>query len=277
MPEIRIMTDNDFDFAVELTERERWFHQRRDFQRLTAFEPQGCFVAWENDDRIGMVCSTSQQTFAFLSCLIVREGHRGKRIGETLMRRAIDHQQSRGAETIELDGVILALPLYRRLGFRDKYLSLRFRRPPDVDSSAPVASGAPMTLDAVIDYDCRKTGLNRSHILSRFFSEFANSLFAVQADSSAGYAFVRPRANDTMSIGPLVADSPSAADNILSSIINAWGHKTLTIGVPEVNRESAALMLRHGFLYIQPSLRMYFGKQLSYERSVFAILSAEKG
>ncbi|MDD4051310.1 MAG: GNAT family N-acetyltransferase [candidate division Zixibacteria bacterium] len=277
MPEIRIMTENDFDFAVEMTEREQWFHQRHDFQRLTAFEPRGCFIAWENDDRVGMVCSTSQQAYAFLSCLIVKEGHRGQRIGEALMRHAIDYQRARGAETIELDGVIPALPLYRRLGFRDKYLSLRFRRPPDTDSPAPVATATSMTMEALVDYDHRRTGLNRGRILSRFYDEFADFLFAVQANSLGGYAFVRPRANDSMAIGPLVADSPAIAGSILPSIIKSWGHKTLAIGVPEINRESVSLVLQHGFLYTEPSLRMYLGKQLSYERSVFAILSPEKG
>lgn len=277
MLDIRIMTANDFDFATEMTTRERWFHQRQDFLRLTAFEPRGCFIAWENEDRVGMVCSTSQQEYAFLSCLIVKEGHRGHQIGEALMRAAIDYQQARGAETIELDGVIPAVPLYRRLGFRDKYLSLRFRRPPDPPSPISVARPMSMTSEELLDYDHQRTGLNRGHILSRFHSEFADSLFAPPSDSPPGYAFVRPRANDSMAIGPLIADSLNAAGIILQSIVNVWGHKTLTIGVPEINRESPALLLQQGFLYSQPSLRMYLGQQRSYERSVFAILSPEKG
>ena len=39
MPEIRTMTEGDFDFAVEMTTREKWFQQRADFARLTTFEP----------------------------------------------------------------------------------------------------------------------------------------------------------------------------------------------------------------------------------------------
>lgn len=277
MLDIRTMTGDDFDFAVEMTAREKWFHQRIDFARLTAFEPKGCFVAWENDRRVGMICSTGQGPHAFLSCLIVGEEYRGRKIGQSLMRRAIDFQLGHGAETLELDGVIPAVPLYRRLGFRDKYLSLRFWRPPQDGQPVAAVPRESTPLEVIVRYDQTRTGLERSRILGRFHEEFNETLLTTPGEPIGGYAFVRPRVNGVCAIGPLVADSPADAEPILSSIIGSLGGKRLTIGIPETNRQSVAMALGHGFVYGQPSLRMYLGKRREYESSVYAILSAEKG
>lgn len=277
MPEIRTMTEGDFEFAVEMTAREKWFQQRADFVRLTTFEPEGCFIAWENGLRVGMICSTGQGPYAFLSSLIVPEECRGRKIGEALMRRAMDFQLRRGAETLELDGVIPALPLYRRLGFRDKYLSLRFWRPPGQMVPGNTTHEHPAPLDTIAQFDYTKTGLDRSRILGRYYEEFNDTLFTAGSGAISGYAFVRQRANDIRSIGPLIADTPAAAETILSSIIDALGDKRLVMGIPEINRESAAMALRLGFVYGQPALRMYLGKRRDYESSVYAIISPEKG
>lgn len=277
MPEIRTMTEGDFDFAVEMTTREKWFQQRADFARLTTFEPEGCFIAWKNGFRVGMICSTGQGPYAFLSSLIVPEECRGRKIGEALMRRAMDFQLRRGAETLELDGVIPALPLYRRLGFRDKYLSLRFWRPPGQMIPGNTTHERPAPLDAIAQFDYTKTGLDRSRILGRYYGEFNETLFAAGSEAISGYAFVRQRANDIRSIGPLIANSPIAAEKILSSIIDVLGDKRLAMGIPEINRTSAAMALRYGFVYDQPALRMYLGKRRDYESSVYAIISPEKG
>ena len=51
----------------------------------------------------------------------------------------------------------------------------------------------------------------------------------------------------------------------------------IVIGVPELNRRFVDLLLAEGFVYSQPSLRMYFGLRRDYERHVYAIVSPEKG
>lgn len=278
MTDIRVMTEADFEFAVGLTEQEGWLHRSVDFRRLTDFEPAGCFIAWEKGEPVGTICSTSQGDYAFLSCLIVKPGCRGRALGELLMRRAMAYQIGRGAKTIELDGVIAAVPLYRRLGFRDKYLSLRFQRPAASISSIPALSRPAPDLDTLCAYDRSRTGVDRSHILSRFASEFAESFFCSLAGARLqGYAFVRPRIRNIVSLGPLIADSPEIAKIILGEIIAVFDQSTIAVGVTESNRDAVALVLANGFVYTQPSLRMFYGTRRRYEDSVFAIISPEKG
>ena len=123
------MTESDIAFATEMTDREKWGYLQEDFRRLIYFEPDGCFVARMHGKNIGMVTTPSYGDYAFLGCLIVKDEFRGVGIGASLMNEAIDYLNKKGVQTIELDSVFPALSLYRPLGFKDKYLSLRLLRP----------------------------------------------------------------------------------------------------------------------------------------------------
>jgi ribosomal protein S18 acetylase RimI-like enzyme len=125
MIDISLMTEADIPFAVEMTTIEGWGHSAADFERLLFLAPEGCFVAGSGGRRLGMITTTRHGDFAFLACLIVREEARRQGIGRQLLRRAISYLESVGVTSMELDGVFKAAPLYRRVGFKDKYLSLR--------------------------------------------------------------------------------------------------------------------------------------------------------
>ena len=51
MSEIKVMKDADIKFAKMLSEIEQWGHLRSDFERLCHLDPNGCFVALENNER----------------------------------------------------------------------------------------------------------------------------------------------------------------------------------------------------------------------------------
>lgn len=122
------MMEDDIKFATKLTLYEKWGYKEKDLRRLIYFEPEGCFIAWKNEERVGMVTTTSYGDYAFLGCLIVRKEERGGELGTKLMEHAINVLKKKGVKTIELDGVFPAVSLYRRLKLKDKYLSLRFMR-----------------------------------------------------------------------------------------------------------------------------------------------------
>ncbi|MBD3218560.1 MAG: GNAT family N-acetyltransferase, partial [candidate division Zixibacteria bacterium] len=75
-----------------------------------------------------MLFTSRYEDYAFMGPVIVKEEFRGDGIGEKLMALGMDHLKSRGVNSIELDAVFLAMSLYRRLGFKDKHFSYRFRK-----------------------------------------------------------------------------------------------------------------------------------------------------
>ncbi|MCP4569568.1 MAG: GNAT family N-acetyltransferase [FCB group bacterium] len=277
MIDITALTTNDIAFAVSMTDAEKWGYTAEDFRRLISIEPQGCFIARENGMEIGLVTSTSYDNFGFIGSLIVKESHRGHSVGELLMRQAIECLHDKGVVTIELDGVFPALSLYRRLEFTDKYLSLRFKRLPDKNVKYKEGKSSLFSVDDIALYDLAATGLPRQHVLNTYAAEFERILFTAGNYKCKGFALVRSRAGEAMAIGPLVADSDKVAEKILSDILDRFGQRQLTIGVPAVRPEFARVLLSRGFIYTQPSVRMYRGPRREYENHIHAIFSAEKG
>ncbi len=270
------MTGDDFDFAIALTDAENWMYLRSDFERLAALAPDGCFVARGAIRRVGIISTTRHADYGFMGTLIVEASHRRGGTGAALFEHAMNYLRDKGVETIELDGVFAAVSMYRRFGFRDKYLSLRFVRP----SSPIVATSAPLlqaTVDNILSYDRERLQADRSAVLSRFCDDFHDSLFAIGDQRLSAYAFVKPRADDSVAIGPLVADDPERARILLKSIIGRFAGRTISIGVPEGKTSFVQTLMAEGFLYRAPSLRMYSGRYRNLEEHVFGIISADKG
>jgi GNAT superfamily N-acetyltransferase len=278
MVTIKYMATTDIKFCKELTDREQWGYLEEDLARLIGYEPRGCFVAWGKKEPVGIITTTSFNAYAFLGSLIVRHDARRKGIGRKLMQQAIQYLIQKGVTTIELDGVFPAVELYRNLGFRDKYLSLRFLRSTDehLQEHKPSHS-VETTVSEIISFDRLKTGLSRERVLKTLLTCRNHAVHTVVGNTLHAYAVVRPRASGVFMIGPFIAENQKAADTLMSEIIQVHAYKPLITGVPAIHSGAAELMLRHGFVYKQPSLRMYRGDRLSYEQHMYSILSPEKG
>ncbi|MEW5922813.1 MAG: GNAT family N-acetyltransferase [Candidatus Zixiibacteriota bacterium] len=276
MLEIIKMTETEIPFAVSMTDKEQWGYLPADFGRLMSFEPEGCFIAKSGDQQIGMITSTSYDSYAFIGSLIVRREERGKGIGEALMNKAIAYLTEKGVETIELDGVFAAVSLYRKLGFRDKYLSLRFARKAADEYGELFPCPAAMA-DEIISFDKQVTGLNRARLLNDYFGDTESSIYAIVENNVRAYALVRKRAEGVFAFGPLVAINQGYAESLCQALLKKYGSRNLVIGVPEPNSGFAGFLLENGFYYKQPSLRMYLGRKIVCEQYIYGIFSAEKG
>jgi len=192
------------------------------------------------------------------------------------MLHGIDYLRGKGVTSIELDGVFPAVPLYRKLGFRDKYLSLRFGRDPD-NNIKPGNIQPSISINDIIKFDKRKTGLDRSRLLRGLYEQIPDSAFIDKNDNSFGYAIIKPCAGNYSLIGPMVCDNLKNAENLVTAIIQKYGNRILTIGVPEKNKDFSDLLIKNGFIYNLPSLRMYLDEMVEYEDFIYAILSAGQG
>ncbi len=281
MLDIRTMRGSDIDFAVSMTDHEDWGNVASDFTRLMTLEPGGCFVAWENGERVGMISTTTYNDYAFVGSLIVHPDRRGRGTGESLMRRAMAYLRAKETACVELDATSEGEPLYRRLGFKDKYLSLRFFRPadnrPHLEARLSSGGDSDQTVRVITGIDKRLTGLDRSRLLTRLIREVFESVFMDPSSSPNGYAIVYPRSGNRVNIGPLVAADVSTAERILDMIIRAYASHDIGVGAPETQRTVSQIMTARGFLFRPPSLRMYWGRERRYEAHVYAIVSAEKG
>lgn len=275
MVEIKVMRTADTTLAVDLAVAEGWGHTVEDIRRILSFAPESCFVTWRDGQAVGTITSTRYGDFAFLALLLVRPEYRNQGIGRQLMEHAVAHLQSSGVKTIELDGVIRATPLYRRLGFQDKYLSLRFKGQGSA-TGVEIKPYRPEMLKEILDLDKSLTGLAREQVITRLLQEFSGSAYVLGENDLSTYTIVRQRRAGALSVGPLVARKPQTALHLLRGVLARHVGKTIGIGVPEMQQEIIGFLHEQKFEDLAHSLRMFLGERRDYETHTYAIISAEK-
>lgn len=263
------MTRDDVPFAMELADHEGWGHVPCEYERKILLDPVGSFVGRIDGVKAGIITTVRYGTYGFLGNLIVREQYRQDRVGERLMRHAIQYLQTQKVKTIELDGVLAAVSLYRRLGFKDKYLSVRMFRPAGEKREVPAPILKPRAASAFA-LDKRLTGIVRKHLLEGMLADTPGCLIT-HGIPVIGYAMVRPRGGGLHAMGPVVAEDRKVAERLLTTILGLYSEKRLWIGVLEPHYRMVQFLVDHGFQYSPPSLRMYSGPRLDYEDHMYGI------
>jgi hypothetical protein len=228
---------------------------------MLAFSPEGMFKATLGDADVGVVVTVDYGEMAWIGNLIVVPEMRGRGIGEALMKRGMEHLLGRGVRPIRLDGVQKAIPLYRRLGFRDEYWSLRYT---GKASRSPVALTEPMRrrdLDAVMRLDTAYFKGRRGHLLRFVYDRFPDLCFVSWKDGELMGFIMAKDGSDSVKVGPWICrpGHEGEAEALLRSVMNMRVGEDVWVGCPEGNRSSVEVLERNGFTPLPSSLRMCYG------------------
>lgn len=273
-PQISTMKMSDIPFAISMTDHEGWGFFPKDFETRIRLYPSGSFVARMGSKLAGIISSVQYGQYAFLGNLIVSSRYRERGVGSALMQHAIDYLLDRGVKSIELDGVLAACSMYRRLGFKDKHLSLRFNRPPQ--GVTTMQKVIPVSPSSIVALDRKLTGIARQQLLRAALADDCNALY-VHGNPVSAYALVRERAGGFCMVAPLVATSWRQVPPLVDQVLQCDGDRSLWFGVPEPQYRMSQLLTANGFEYMEPSLRMYFGRLLDYEKHIYGIFGPAVG
>jgi ribosomal protein S18 acetylase RimI-like enzyme len=249
----------DIEFALAQTKREGWDSTAELFETCLAHDPDGCFIAEADGQRVGMVTTTRHSRTAWVGNLIVPPEHRGRGIGTHLMTHAMAHLSSQGVRTIRLEADPPGMKLYRRLGFVDEFESLRFQLSPHrVDERCAAAAITPADLPAIAAFDAAYFGDRRDRLLKLLFEQARAAYRLAESGPIRGYALVVP-SRAGIRIGPWVTADGQAAESLLQSILAEWSDTTIVLGVPALNRDAIDLLESYGFARTPSCLRMVYG------------------
>jgi len=281
MLKIKTMISKDFSFARHLTETVGWNYTVSDFERLLYYEPEGCFIAEENNEPIGIVNTTTYGKLAWVGSLIVLEPYRGRGVGSELMKHALRYLKTKGVETIRLDAVPRAMPLYQRLGFKEEYDSLRFIGTGQKTTYREARGMENKDLESVVHLDTQFFGENRERVLKRVYKDFSDLCFVSFTDGKlVGYIMAK-KGFDIFKIGPWICDlkHTEVAEELLRAVLNEAHGMNIWVGVPDGNKRSVSILEKYGFVEQPKSVRMYHGKcdYVGLVNGVFGIGSPEKG
>ncbi len=278
--QIRRMTIGDLDFILHLTSEEGWSSTRLDFEELMHFDPDGCFILERKDEKIGMVCAAPYDGFGFISNLIVIKEHRNQQYGTILMKHIIDYLEKRGIMTQLLDGVVKAVPLYEKLGFRKRYKSLRLEGVVQPKESVVVRFMKSWDLDTINEFDARFFGASREKFLNSRFEHFPNLCKVLEIDGDIAGYIMGSTSGEYVRIGPWVMKTHNDyAEELLRSFAMETNGRTLKIGVLENNTDALQLLNKYNFTNISYSWRMLRGGEgtFTFSNSLYAICCAARG
>lgn len=282
---VRQFERSDIKFAYESTIIENWNNSKEDIERMFRYNPSGCFIAEVEGKRAGHVFSVKYGKLGWIGLLIVRAEYRGKGIGTSLMKKAVNHLLSREAETVKLEAVPEIASLYRKFGFVDEYDSLRFsgrNRKITSITCLNVKLLKKEMLKEIARFDAEYFGANRINVLSRIYLDNSELCFVSYAGAKiVGYVMCC-KGEKGYRVGPWVCnpENPQAARELLTRCMETIGENVeLYAGVLVANKTAVEIMREFGFKQYSRSIRMRLGKELKSEHinGIFSIGGPEKG
>ena len=279
---IRPMRPSDLDFAAACTTAEEWASEtRREFEGFFAYDPGGCFIAEKGGRPVGICIATGYGEFGFVGELIVIPAVRGRGIGRRLLEHAVEYLRTRGARAVYLDGVLAAVPLYERAGFRRVCRSWRFLGQIPGASHPDVRPMGARDMEAVAWLDRTAFGADRRFFLERRLTLYPELCWVLEGDGEVRGFITGRRGDDWVYTGPwVVRPDVEHPESLLERFALEVGGSEFAIGVLETNEEAVAILHALSFEARSESpwrMALGAGDPVGSPAHVFAIGSAAKG
>ncbi len=246
--EIRVMTPDDILFATDITDREGWGYAQEDFRQLLALEPEGCFVAFDEGRRIGMLTTVNYDKTAWIGNVVTEPDRRGEGVGSKVVMHAVEHLKSKGVENVALYSYMDSISFYKRMGFEECYRVSRFTGPsPDSDKKGTRRT-TKGDLRRITDFDQRYFPGSRYGLLDLMLKRSPTYFLHAGDNEILGYiaGFCSPKACE---IGPWVCnpDHPGVAESLLVDGLSVLDSDTTSVGIPNENTTGLRIVKEAGF------------------------------
>lgn len=243
---------------------------------ISRFNPEGCFALCNGEQVVGMITSTVYQSIGWLGWLFVLEEYRNRGLGEKLMRRGIEHIQSRGIKTILLEADTKAISLYRRLGFVEQFSTQHYllNRKDFVCGKRTAVAVNPVEaadLETVAAFDRQFFHQDRQRLFEIVIRNPGFRGFVARVEGRiAGYMFVT-ETTENQQVSPLVVDpSPELSEQIAGALFREALKacpRPLYFRCPQIADGYSDVLTNLGAARVNyHTVRMYLGEDYNKER-----------
>jgi len=279
MVEIRLMTIDDLQLGLRLTQQAGWNQTESDWLRFMSLEPEGCFVAELDGYSVGTTTTCIFNQVAWIAMVLVEVNARGKGVGTTLLKHAVEFLQRREAvKTIRLDATSAGRRIYEKLGFVPEYELARYEGIARWFGAGPPTSNVTAKdLLSIIEFDKQITGTDRGKVLTELFAEYPEN-FRVHSSGGKieGFVTMRPGAN-AIQIGPCIATT-NPGTLLLRDALSRAAPKPVFIDIPTDNIEAVKIAESSGLKIQRYFTRMYLGDPIKeHFNELWASSGPEKG
>ncbi len=183
-----------------------------------------------------MSCVRYGESFGFLGQYIVRSDCRGQGFGLIVWQAGMAHLAGR---VVGLDGVLNQVANYERSGFRFAHHHVRYEGTGGGKRPDGLVSLADVPFDTVVEYDGRCFPARREAFLRGWLNlPESVALGCVRNRNLTGYGVLR-KSTAGHKVGPLFADDPETAEQLLGGLIAAIPGRPFCIDMPEPRMQPA--------------------------------------
>lgn len=281
---IRPMAREELDISLDWARAEGWNPGLIDGDAFWAADPEG-FIAAERGGAVvgtGSIVRYSPR-FGFMGLFIVRPDLRHTGIGRQLWYARRDLLLSRldPNACIGMDAVETMSDFYAKGGFEVSHRSTRHEG--KVAASVPEANLVALKelpFDLVAAFDLAHFGAPRSDFLRLWIDPPGGCGLALLADDGAiaAVGVIRPCMSGGFKIGPLFAETGTAADILFRALASHAKGEMVFLDTPRNNEAALALAHRYAMAEQFSCRRQYFGPpiELPWQR-IFGITTFELG
>lgn len=277
--EIRSMTLAELEMVLDWAAEEGWNPGWQDAASFYAADPAGFLLGLVEGEPVASIFAVRYgEDFGFIGGYIVRPGWRGQGHGMAVWRAGMARLAGRN---VGLDGVPAQQANYARSGFHLAHRNARYEgRGSGLPAEDRVLPLTAPDFDAIVAYDRAFFPAPRERFLRHWLAQEGSIVLGVRDGAGAllGYAVLRP-CRSGFKIGPLCAESPAVADELLHALRGRVPlGEPVYLDVPEPNSAAIALARQHGMRPCFETARMYTGAdpQLPLARQ-YGIASFELG
>jgi predicted N-acetyltransferase YhbS len=277
---VRLLTPEDYDFAVQLANTMNWNMAPEDFQYMASLDPDGSFLLEADGKPVGIATCIGYGKVGWFGNLIVDPAYRKKGAGGMLVCHAVDYLHAKGVETVGLYAYPQLKEFYGKLGFKAD-IDFALLRADNV--VAVEGTGAHRIEEAqlkkIATFDSYYFGGDRSQLIQSIVLEDGNAgYYATDGGHVVGY--VAATIYSSMAwIGPLVCDPSKRyafAGRLVSSVLSKVAGKSVYTVAPKNDAVLLDLLSSIGFKEEFTVTRMYNGIS-SAKNCIYLAESLERG
>ena len=257
---IRLLFESDIPAAMQLKEAAGWNQTEKDWHRLLALEPNGCFGAMKEGHLVGTTTTTTYgNDLGWIGMVLVDPQQRRQGIAASLMNVALDYLKEKVA-TVKLDATAQGKPVYEKFGFQVESLVQRWSGTTRAHNAEIAKALDHDALRDLLALDRVAFNADRSKLIETLIEDACVPPVLLRAADGAlsGYALAR-RGTDADYVGPVVTRSLQHVESLLDQVLSKLPARRVYIDFNTECSTSASVLSDRGFVKERDLIRMSNG------------------
>lgn len=279
MFKVKVLSRNDFGFAVELANTMNWNMAVEDFEFMASLEPNGCLLLAEDSKRVGIATCNAFGNVGWFGNLIVEKQYRNKGAGSMLVRHALQYLNDKDVKTVGLYAYPHLTHFYGSLGFKfdEDFSVLQAGKLPSITADL-LDKIDDKQLPKILEFDCKYFGGYREKLLKSIVTASGNAGYYV-AEHGEIVGYVAATIYETMAwIGPLICQPTryDVAVRLVEAALSKAGGKEVYAVVSKADTRLIEVFSDAGFKEAFFVSRMFLGEATA-KNCIYMAESLERG